>query len=609
MFQSEYIRLPLGGLEDMAVWTGRIWERFADWIENGPPSTLPPFRAPPRSPWWRLAKEIGKVLGIRNSDGRLRSQVINRRNNTIGLARRMGKCELMTTLMQDMARNSSALRAEFHRAGVSLNGLSRATSIACGFKQSSPKLNVTWQSLTPLATFTGDNLKRAFYGTSVAFANFAGEATTMIVGAPGVSLPDLSSAPPRQHPSAGQIYVTPLDLKGQTPTTDVLISAEDYARFGDSVAVGDFNCDGVPDLAVGAPTSGWSWAGVEQVANMSYVGAVAVFFGRSTVPHFAATPDLTLLPADTDGRGKILQFFGTVLTVADVSGDGCSDLIIGSPLASGADGRVGAQMGRVDVYVSPIAQSQSPRVSLRGSLGFERFGASIAVSASPVDSSSLLLVGSPGHRCKLCPDNARTGKVTGYRMLTNGSVQALFEVEGETVKSRCGWSVAVASDVAVVGCPSAEWHLQIEGNRTQGTVFLFETAGLTGLHSVSQLPVRSVALQSSVPSSHFGASLSVGPQPSSNHLVVGSPLHSTLTRTDSGAIWVFKDVTTRLAPPPTLVLKAEAIADYGEFGQKRGGKFGEFVSIIENKSQTVVCAAGAGENDGSGAVHFYGLPV
>jgi hypothetical protein len=49
-FGEHYIDLPLGGLDDMAAWTGRMWERLGDWIEEGIPCpiqqqgeyTLPP---------------------------------------------------------------------------------------------------------------------------------------------------------------------------------------------------------------------------------------------------------------------------------------------------------------------------------------------------------------------------------------------------------------------------------------------------------------------------------------------------------------------------------------------------------------------------------------
>lgn len=40
-FAEHFLDLPLGGIDDMAVWTGRLWLRWADWLDNGPPSIFP----------------------------------------------------------------------------------------------------------------------------------------------------------------------------------------------------------------------------------------------------------------------------------------------------------------------------------------------------------------------------------------------------------------------------------------------------------------------------------------------------------------------------------------------------------------------------------------
>ncbi len=34
---ERYIDWQLGGIEDMAIWSARMWDRMASWIENGPP--------------------------------------------------------------------------------------------------------------------------------------------------------------------------------------------------------------------------------------------------------------------------------------------------------------------------------------------------------------------------------------------------------------------------------------------------------------------------------------------------------------------------------------------------------------------------------------------
>ena len=36
--------LPIGGVDDMAVWTGWVWERIARWLDDGPPPNPGPRR-------------------------------------------------------------------------------------------------------------------------------------------------------------------------------------------------------------------------------------------------------------------------------------------------------------------------------------------------------------------------------------------------------------------------------------------------------------------------------------------------------------------------------------------------------------------------------------
>lgn len=39
---EHYIDLPLGGVDDMAVWAGYMWRRWAQWLYEGPPVVPPP---------------------------------------------------------------------------------------------------------------------------------------------------------------------------------------------------------------------------------------------------------------------------------------------------------------------------------------------------------------------------------------------------------------------------------------------------------------------------------------------------------------------------------------------------------------------------------------
>ena len=38
LMAERMLDLPIGGVDDMAVWTGFVWERIARWLDNGPPA-------------------------------------------------------------------------------------------------------------------------------------------------------------------------------------------------------------------------------------------------------------------------------------------------------------------------------------------------------------------------------------------------------------------------------------------------------------------------------------------------------------------------------------------------------------------------------------------
>ena len=103
-------------------------------------------------------------------------------------------------------------------------------------------------------------------------------------------------------------------------SADVPGVSEDFDNFGESLAAGDFDGDGVDELAVGSPGEDL------EPENFNNIGAVAV------------------LDFDGDGHQQILQEdfpfeepspideFGTSLAVGDFDADGADDLAIGVPL-------------------------------------------------------------------------------------------------------------------------------------------------------------------------------------------------------------------------------------------------------------------------------------
>lgn len=95
-------------------------------------------------------------------------------------------------------------------------------------------------------------------------------------------------------------------------------SPESFATFGNSVATGDIDGDGIDDLIVGADGS--------DVGSTSGAGEAFVFLGGSP---FNTVSDFTL----RDPNPEAFASFGAEVATGDVNGDGRKDVIITAPFS------------------------------------------------------------------------------------------------------------------------------------------------------------------------------------------------------------------------------------------------------------------------------------
>jgi hypothetical protein len=157
---------------------------------------------------------------------------------------------------------------------------------------------------------------------------------------------------------------------------------------------GDFNGDGYPDLAVGAPG--------EDVGSATDAGAVNVIHGSAGGLSDAGNQSFT---QDDLGGGETAaggDRFGAAVTVADFDHDGFADLAIGAP---GENQGSANDAGAVNVlYGSPDGLSASGnQVLSQGGGGIQgspsagdRFGAALAAADLDGDGEDDLALGAPG---------------------------------------------------------------------------------------------------------------------------------------------------------------------------------------------------------------------
>lgn len=173
-------------------------------------------------------------------------------------------------------------------------------------------------------------------------------------------------------------------------TDTTLTGAEQYAGFGQSVATGDLDGDGLVDLFVGAPFG-------EAGAGYGFRGPLA------PGDHLASDADWTFVSTTTPG------WYGYKMAVGDFDGDGRPDLAIGDPNGYDSD-----EAGSVDVFRSPAPGrylSTDATVTLQSGVGLrDWFGYAMEAGDLDQDGRDDLVIGAP-----LDPQHGRqTGSVTVF---------------------------------------------------------------------------------------------------------------------------------------------------------------------------------------------------
>ena len=224
--------------------------------------------------------------------------------------------------------------------------------------------------------------------------------------------------------------------------------------FGADIASGDFNCDGIIDIAISSEF--FNDGGTKN-------GRVQIYNGSAVIPYFASGSSFSKTFANKSQGG-------TALVAANINGDSgpntnkaCMDLIVGRPRSNSG----GNFEGGFDIFLgTETGPSTTPSRSYEGNKANGRTGFDIVTADFDKDGFDDLIVSS------YKADSAMfvgAGMLTLYKGNATGMLTPSWEVLGDSLKISLGYSLAVGDfdnngfvDV-VAGAPGALGDDTIEG--------------------------------------------------------------------------------------------------------------------------------------------------
>jgi FG-GAP repeat len=296
--------------------------------------------------------------------------------------------------------------------------------------------------------------------------------------------------------------------------------------FGAALASGDFDGDGITDLAVGAP--------FEDVGSVLDAGAVSVLFGTATGLS-AGGVQFTQSPS----APEVGDQFGAALAAGDLDDDPADDLVIGAPFES-VGGILNAGIIHVAYGPGPVAPAQQFGQPVSAVEDDDTFGFSLATGDVNGDGFDDVVAGAPfedvGGTVNAGAVSVLDGSAAG--VVVAGAQTLVQPVSAVEFDDTFGFSVA-AGDFDGGGVDDVAAGAAFEDvGRTfdAGAVSAIDGSAtglvLAGAQTFTQ-PISAVEVGDA-----FGFTLAAGDfdDDSVADLAVGAPLESVGTRAAAGAV-------------------------------------------------------------------------
>jgi hypothetical protein len=248
--------------------------------------------------------------------------------------------------------------------------------------------------------------------------------------------------------------------------------AEFSEYFGSALAAGDFDGDGIDDLAIGIPQNG---------AGVSHSGAVQIHYGRAGGIQLAGEHFLRLGTNGIPGTPVQSDRFGLALAAGNFNGDAYADLAVGIPNGDlpgplGDAGKVlvfhGGAAGLLPFsgYFVSQAEAQMEGVAEAG----DAFGYSLVAGDFDGSGQDDLAIGVP-HEDGLGAVQVVLGGPSGL-VLANNRLYLRSTLGQSVADSRFGWTLAAGDfngdgrDDLVVGDPYLDFTISTALRQDVGAI-------------------------------------------------------------------------------------------------------------------------------------------